>query len=186
MRTLLKAGDTPRRTAAAYAVGVFFGFCPFMGLHTVLGLAAAFPLGLNRVAVLLGVYSNLPWFVGPWYAGTTVAGAALLGTDLPAGFAERLRGLLALSLFRGDFWRQLTSLLEPLLWPFVVGSTIGALALAVGAYWAAISLIDARQRHVARRRDRRLARAGGRPAGDGAEPVVRAPLAEPRADRHAS
>jgi uncharacterized protein (DUF2062 family) len=187
MRTFVRSGDTPRRTAGAYAVGVFFGFCPIMGLHTVLGLAAAFSLGLNRVAVLLGVYSNLPWIVGPWYAGTTVAGAALLGTELPAEFGNRLRGLMALSLFRGDFWRQLTALMEPLLWPFVVGSTIGSLALAGAAYWAALALINARHRHVARRRELRLARAATeRRAADGPRPSVRGPLAEPRADRHVS
>ena len=53
--------DTPERTAAAFALGVFFGFSPFLGLHTVLGLAWRSCSNLNRVAVLLGVYSNLPW-----------------------------------------------------------------------------------------------------------------------------
>ncbi len=54
--TLLHVDDTPERTAAAFAVGVFFGFSPFLGLHTALGLACAFLLDYNRVAVLLGVY----------------------------------------------------------------------------------------------------------------------------------
>ena len=60
---LLHTHDTPERTAAAYAVGVFFGFSPFLGLHTLLGLVVAFTFNLNRVAVLLGVYSNLPWIL---------------------------------------------------------------------------------------------------------------------------
>ena len=64
---LLHTHDTPERTAAAFAVGVFFGFSPFLGLHTVLGLVVAFAFGLNRVAVLLGVYSNLPWIVPAYY-----------------------------------------------------------------------------------------------------------------------
>jgi uncharacterized protein (DUF2062 family) len=47
---LLHTHDTPKRTALAYAVGVFFGFSPFLGLHTVLGLVVAFALNLNRVS----------------------------------------------------------------------------------------------------------------------------------------
>ena len=34
---LLHIDDTPERTAAAFALGVFFGFSPFLGLHTLLG-----------------------------------------------------------------------------------------------------------------------------------------------------
>ena len=57
---LLHIQDTPERTAAAFALGVFFGFSPFLGLHTLLGVVFAFLLNLNRVAVLLGVYSQPP------------------------------------------------------------------------------------------------------------------------------
>ena len=92
---LLHIADTPRRTAAAYALGVFFGFSPLLGLHTVLALACAFVLSLNRVAVLLGVYSNLPWIIGPWYAGTTALG----GAD-PA--PSRLRWLLIAGVCLGN------------------------------------------------------------------------------------
>ena len=60
LEQLLHTHDTPQRTAAAYALGVLLGFSPLLGLHTVLGLVLAFALNLNRVAVLLGVHSNLP------------------------------------------------------------------------------------------------------------------------------
>ena len=51
LEQLLHTHDTPQRTASAYALGVFFGFSPLLGLHTVLGLIFAFALRLNRVAV---------------------------------------------------------------------------------------------------------------------------------------
>ena len=38
LEQLLHTHDTPQRTAAAYALGVFLGFSPLLGLHTVLGL----------------------------------------------------------------------------------------------------------------------------------------------------
>lgn len=145
LSALLHIKDTPERTAAAFAVGVFFGFSPFLGFHTVMGVAVAFLLNLNRVAVLLGVYSNLPWIIGAYYASATVLGAFILRTDLPAGFRERLAELFDLSIFQGGFWQQLARLLTPLLWPFTVGSTIGALVLAGAAYPLALAFIKSRK-----------------------------------------
>ncbi len=145
---LLHVHDTPHRTALAFALGVFVGFSPFLGLHTVLGLALAFLLGLNRVAVIVGIYSNLPWIMAQWYALMTAMGAWLTGTGVQSGYMDRLRNLFELSLLHGQFWKQLFALLEPLLWPFVVGSTIGAALLAGVAYWVARVFIEARRRHV--------------------------------------
>src|SRR3954467_5076017 len=144
---LLHIDDTPERTAAAFALGVFFGFSPFLGLHTLLGIAFAFLLNLNRVSVLLGVYSNLPWFLGPYYVGATMLGARLLGHRLPRGFGVQLQQLFELSLFHGEFWRELWDIvLKPLGWPYVVGSTLGALLLAAIAYRLALGFIASRRK----------------------------------------
>jgi len=145
LSALLHIQDTPQRTAAAFALGVFFGFSPFLGLHTIMAVGLAFLLNLNRVAVLLGVYSNLPWIIGAYYASTTMLGAAILRTRLPEGFRDRLADLFELSVFRGGFWQELARLLAPLLWPFTVGSTIGAILLAAGAYPLALAFIKSRK-----------------------------------------
>lgn len=144
---LLHIHDSPRRTAAAYALGVFFGFSPFLGLHTVLALACAFLFNLNRVAVLVGVYSNLPWILAPYYTLAIVAGAKLLGTRVPPGFAGSVENLFALSLLHGEFWQRLMALLRPFLWPYVVGSLIGASLLSLVAYRLALAFVIARRRH---------------------------------------
>src|SRR5216117_2331009 len=102
---LLHVDDSPEHTAAAFALGVFFGFSPFLGLHTLLGVAFAFLLNLNRVAVLLGVYANLPWIIGPYYVFTTmVVGARLTGHRVPPRFATQLRLLFEHALFQTEFW----------------------------------------------------------------------------------
>src|SRR5437763_8026464 len=131
---LLHIEDTPERTAAAFALGVFFGFSPLLGLHTLLGIAFAFLLNVNRVAVLLGVYSNLPWIIAPYYAFTTMAGAAITQHPIPPGFRNQLAALFERSLFQAEFWHRLGVLLRPLLWPYAVASTLGALLLAGCAY----------------------------------------------------
>lgn len=147
--TLLHINDTPERTAGAFALGVFIGFSPFLGFHTLMAILLAFLLNLNRVAVLLGVYSNLPWIIAGYYAFTTMLGAAITRTRLPPGFRERLTQLFEQSLHKPDFWHQLAVLLRPLFWPYMVGSLMGAAVFAGVAYPVALAF-------VTRRRHRRL------------------------------
>jgi uncharacterized protein len=148
LESLLHIHDSPRRTAFAYAVGVFFGFSPPIGLHTVLALLVAFLFNLNRVAIILGAYTNLPWFAAPYYTLTTVAAAEFLGVRLPPHFAHQFRSLFELSLLSHDFWAGLAKLLEPLLWPYTLGSLVGALVLGALAYVVALPTIIAGRRHI--------------------------------------
>ena len=148
---LLHTHDTPTRTAAAYAVGVFFGFSPFLGLHTILGLVVAFAFNLNRVAVLLGIYSNLPWILPAYYTLATMLGAAILRARVPPRLLQDLTGA-----FRDASWadfRHLAHALKPLLWSYVLGSTIGAAILAFVAYRVALATIIAHRRHLAKLQD---------------------------------
>ena len=142
---LLHIDDTPRRTAAAFALGVFFGFSPFLGLHTILGIVCAFVFNLNRVAVLLGVYSNLPWIIGPYYVIATTAGTVLTHDRIPPGFDAQLASLFELSVFTREFWHELARILTPLLWPYTVGSLIGAVILAAIAYPLALAFVNRRR-----------------------------------------
>jgi uncharacterized protein (DUF2062 family) len=143
---LLHVDDTPERTAAAFALGVFFGFSPFLGLHTILGVVFAFVLNLNRVAVLLGIYSNLPWIIAPYYAFVTMTAVRLTGHRPPPGLGARLSALFELSIFGGQFWHDLIRILRPLLWPYTVGSLVGALLLAVLSYPLALAFVNSRRR----------------------------------------
>jgi uncharacterized protein (DUF2062 family) len=143
---LLHIDDTPERTSAAFALGVFFGFSPLLGLHTFLGIVFAFMLNLNRVAVLLGIYSNLPWFLAPYYAIATTAGAMITGHRIPSGFKSRIAMLFEMPLYRPEFWRQVAVIMRPLLWPYAVGSLLGALVLGAIAYPLALAFVTSRRR----------------------------------------
>jgi uncharacterized protein (DUF2062 family) len=149
LEQLLHTHDTPRRTAAAYGLGVFFGFSPVLGLHTILGVCVAFLLNLNRVAVILGIYSNLPWILPAYYTLATLAGAAILGVEVPPGLMKELSEALR-SASWGEF-RQLAHALSPLLWSFVLGSTLGAIVLGALAYRTALAMILAHHRHLAQK-----------------------------------
>ena len=151
LEQLLHTHDTPHRTAGAYALGVFLGFSPVLGLHAVLGLALAFVFRLNRVAVILGVYSNLPWLVPAYYTLATVAGAAILGVDVqPKALEEAIREISNAS------WGQYSRLarsLAPLIWAFVLGSSIGAVVLAAVAYRVSLVMILAHRKRISQQSD---------------------------------
>lgn len=128
--------DPPRRTAAAFALGVFLSFSPFFGLQIAVGLGTAFALRLNRVAVFVGLCSNLPWLMVPWYALTTAAGAALLGVPLTRDLSTRLEEIFELSFYSAVFWKRLIDFAWPFLGSFILGSTLGAMVVAALAYVA--------------------------------------------------
>ena len=144
--TLLHVDDTPERTAAAFALGVFFGFSPFLGFHTLLAVIFAFLLNVNRVAAILGVYSNLPWIIAPYYALVTMAGGRITGYRVPPGFKAQISSLFEESAFQGEFWHRLITILKPLLLPYTIGSMLGALVLAAMAYPLALAFVTSRRR----------------------------------------
>ena len=141
--------DTPERTAAAFSLGVFFSFSPFIGLQILLSMALAFVFGLNRLAVFIGLNANLPWFLVPWYTVTTIAAAWLLGVAVPDDVGAQLRALFSSSPFDGGFWSQAGTILRPLVVPILIGPTAGAVVIAAVTYPVARTWLERR----ARRRD---------------------------------
>ncbi len=126
-RKLLRIEDTPERTALAYSVGVFLGFSPFLGFHTLGGIAVAFLFGLNRFAVLLGVWSNTPWWVVPYYVFATWIGIWITGFRIEATALEAIFRMGMEKGFLGsDFLDCLTSQ-----WGFLLSFLIGSLILSV-------------------------------------------------------
>jgi hypothetical protein len=134
LANLLKSAGSPRRTAAAFALGVFLSFSPFLGLQVLMGFGAAFAFRLSRAVMFAGLCTNLPWIMLPWYALTTAAGAAAIEGPVSVDIRFALTELLALPLTGPAFWTQSLDILAPFLWSFVFGSTAGALVLGVAAY----------------------------------------------------
>jgi uncharacterized protein (DUF2062 family) len=143
---LLHIHDSPERTAAAFALGICIGFSPFLGLHTVIGLLLAFTLNLNRVAILIGMYVHLPWFMGPYYAAVTAFGCWLTGTPMPPNFLPRLEGIWGLHTWSGRI-DALGTLLHPLLVPYLLGGMIVCVLMGIAAYPVSLGFIRARRKH---------------------------------------
>jgi uncharacterized protein len=84
LRQVLHLRESPRRTALAFALGVFIAFSPAYGLHTVMVVLCTWLFGLNFLALMAGAFVNNPWTVVPILGATYWTGALLMGrTDVP-------------------------------------------------------------------------------------------------------
>jgi hypothetical protein len=134
LKKILQIEDTPERTALAFSIGIFLGFSPFLGLHTLTGLAIAFLFRLNRVAILVGVWTNTPWWLVPYYTLATWLGMSVVGFRIDWATLE---GMFQLGKGKGfltsEFWMQIASQWG-LLGSFLTGSLILALLFSLIAY----------------------------------------------------
>ena len=120
---ILHLGDSPRRTALAFAIGVFLAFSPLYGLHTISVFLCAWAFRLNVVAMLAGSLVNNPWTVLPILGSTMWVGLQLFPTSAPPP--------LNWSHFT---FQMLWSQLQPFFLPFVVGATLLGILGSLVAY----------------------------------------------------
>lgn len=146
---LLRLHDTPTRTAAAFALGVFFSFSPFIGFQILISMAIAVVFRLNRVAVFVGLNANLPWFLVPWYGGTTLAAAWLLGNGSPEAIGRQIEGLFSAGWSPASFLERAFGLLSTSFVPLIVGPTVGAAVVALVTYPIARAVLVRRAARVA-------------------------------------
>lgn len=85
LKQVLHLQESPQRTALAFAIGIFIGFSPVYGLHTVMVIVCSWALRLNLLALMAGAFLNNPWTVVPILGATYWVGALLLGrSDSPS------------------------------------------------------------------------------------------------------
>ena len=135
-RRLLTLDDTPERIARAFAVGVFLAFSPLLGLHTFLGLILAFLFGLNRPAILVGVFVNNPWTLVPIYLLGNWVGGFVIGIPV----AQRLPSAGWDVLWNSRFWVELAHAWRVFM-PLVVGSFALAVVAALLSYFVALRVV---------------------------------------------
>ncbi len=124
LREVLSVNEPPHKVAMAFAVGVFVGMSPLLGLHTVLGIILAWQFRLNKLVTLIGVYVTNPWTIVPIYTFGTWFGAKVLGVShiMPAVDWRHITCGILFNEFRH------------LIMPFVVGSTLIGVVSAVAGY----------------------------------------------------
>lgn len=129
-RQILHLQESPRRTALAFALGVFIAFSPAYGLHTAMVALCTWLFGLNFIALLAGAWINNPWTIIPILGATYWTGAFLLGrTDAPTFNWQDLS-------FNGIYDQVL-----PYAGPFALGGFILSILGALMSYPAAYFFI---------------------------------------------
>jgi uncharacterized protein (DUF2062 family) len=120
---VLHLGDPPSRTALAFAIGVFIGFSPLYGLHTIGVLLCAWAFRLNVVAMLAGSFINNPWTVLPILGTTMWVGLRIWPIDStpPLDWTDFTFQMLGQQFYH-------------FLLPFVLGSTLLGIMGALLAY----------------------------------------------------
>jgi len=116
--------DSPEKIAISFAVGVFVGMSPILGLHTVLGLIFAWIFKLNKFVTIVGVYITNPWTIIPIYTFATWFGAKLMGIE------KIMPSIDWGSISIGTIFNELSHILLP----FVIGSTILGFLSSIASY----------------------------------------------------
>jgi uncharacterized protein (DUF2062 family) len=125
LREMLTIEEPPHRIAAAFAVGVFIGMSPFLGIHTLLGLVIAWQFKLNKLVTVMGVFVTNPWTIVPIYTFGTWVGTRIIGVEsiIPVIDWSHITFFGFLGKFRH------------LVLPFIVGNIVTGLISAVVSYF---------------------------------------------------
>jgi uncharacterized protein (DUF2062 family) len=124
LRIIFSVKDTPEKIAIAFAVGVFIGISPFLGLHTLMAIAFASILRLNRLVTLAGAFVTNPLTIIPIYSFATWMGTKMTGHE----------NTLSQTNFKEITIINIFSILKELILPFFVGTIAFGVIAGVLSY----------------------------------------------------
>ena len=148
-RSIFQIRESPHRIALAFAIGVFMGISPLLGLHYIGGVLLAMLFRLNKLVAIIGISVNNPWTIVPVSTFCVWVGAKLLGIKqvLPevdwgsislTGIVMKFTDLENLMNMIKDLW--------PLLSAFFVGSFLICTISAIASYFIIRELTDRYQK----------------------------------------
>jgi uncharacterized protein (DUF2062 family) len=142
-RSIFHVKDTPHQIALAFALGVFMGISPFLGLHYIGGIFIASLFRLNRLVAIVGVSVNNPWTIVPISSFCVWIGAKLMGIKrvLPEVDWDNITLVnLVSNLADINNFIYLIKKLMPLITAFFVGSIVICTIAAIAGYFIIHSL----------------------------------------------
>lgn len=143
----LGSQEDPKLLAASWACGVAVSLSPFLGLHTLLALALALLLRLNKVDVLLGTLLINPWTLPPYWLLAVRVGSWVTGLPEPSLASARMPS--PAELWQHAFWQAQEAWLAPLVTNWLVGAGLFATLGGVTAYASLLWLVRWRRRQQA-------------------------------------
>ncbi len=129
---MLKLRGNPREIALGFALGVFIGMSPFMGVQTAIAVSLASIFKWNKISSAIGVWITNPVTAPLIYSITYLIGGKLLGIRMAEKLIEGL-----------DTSRILVMLSKApeIIWALIIGGVITGLPLAVFSYYFSYSAV---------------------------------------------
>jgi uncharacterized protein (DUF2062 family) len=137
-KSIFTVKDTPHRIALAFALGVFVGISPFLGLHYLGAFFMAWLFRLNKLVAIVGVSVNNPWTIVPISTFCVWIGAKMMG--IREVLPEVDWAGITLTKIVGKFTDlesliSMTKKLWPVLSSFFVGSMLICTLSAIASYF---------------------------------------------------
>jgi uncharacterized protein (DUF2062 family) len=148
----LKIRGQPREIALGFALGLFVGMTPFIGLHTVIAVPLAALLKWNKISAAVAVWFTNAATAPFIYSITYIVGAHIAG--IKKGFSwkdiESLSAVYRLILHTPE-----------IIWAMVIGGIILGLPLAVAGYYLAFFVVSRyREKIKIKRKESKKRRSG--------------------------
>ncbi|MDR2883477.1 MAG: DUF2062 domain-containing protein [Deferribacteraceae bacterium] len=123
LHDILTLDVSTKKLALACAIGIWIGFSPYLGLHTLMAVLASSILRLPIYPILIGAHTVNPFTIPFIYTFTTAVGSTLLGTDLNINLQWD-------NITLKELWETQKSLLLP----FWLGTHVVGAALSIFTY----------------------------------------------------
>jgi uncharacterized protein (DUF2062 family) len=135
----LKIRGHPREIGLGFALGLFVGMTPVMGLHLVIAVPVAALLKWNKISAGIGVWITNAVTAPFIYSFTYLIGAGLIGIEKNVGLKPQdgLSGLYKLILKAPEIF-----------WAMTVGGIVLGIPLALAGYYFAYSVVHKYQQNI--------------------------------------
>lgn len=130
-RRFIRIRGNPRQIASGFAMGVFIGMSPTMGIQILLAIFFASLLKWNKISATIGVLITNAFTAPLLYALTYFVGAWILGIENHFIFPDEMNFRAVMTLFENA---------PRILGAMTVGGIVVGLPLAVIAYFVAYYL----------------------------------------------
>lgn len=121
----------PRKISTGYALGVFLGTTPFIGLKVFIALLITSLFKWSKISAVVGVY-HINIITAPLFYGLSfVVGKSILGTDLMFAYPEQLSFSAIMSLFYAN---------PSVFWSLMLGGLILGIPMSAGAYFFSMAV----------------------------------------------
>lgn len=135
----LKIRGHPREIALGFALGLFVGMTPFMGLHTIAAVAVAALFKWNKISAAISVWITNAVTAPLIYGITYLVGARLMGLEKAFNLKE-INSLSAVF--------DLILKAPEIVWAMIVGGVVIGLPLAIIGYYFAFSITSRYQEEI--------------------------------------